>query len=64
MQGVRKSLRFENFLEFNFFPRFGGGIGMTRMARAYELLQKAQEKIYETVENWETNTVFLDTNPT
>ena len=41
----------ENFLEFNLFPRFGGGIGMTRMARAYELLQKAQEKIYETVEN-------------
>jgi aspartyl/asparaginyl-tRNA synthetase len=41
----------ENFLEFNFFPRFGGGIGMTRMARAYELLQKTQEKIYETVEN-------------
>ena len=32
---VEKEL--EEFLSFNFFPRFGGGIGMTRMARAYEL---------------------------
>ena len=29
----------EEFLSFDFFPRFGGGIGMTRMARAYELLK-------------------------
>jgi len=29
----------------DFFPRFGGGIGMTRLARAYELLQ--QEKLEE-----------------
>lgn len=29
-----------SFLEFNFFPRFGGGIGMTRMARAYMLMKE------------------------
>ena len=38
---VRKEL--DSFLEFDFFPRFGGGIGMTRMARAMELLQKEKE---------------------
>jgi len=38
---VEKEL--EEFLSFNFFERFGGGIGMTRMARAWELLQ--EEKI-------------------
>ncbi len=38
---VRKEL--DAFLEFDFFPRFGGGIGMTRMARAMELLQKEKE---------------------
>jgi len=32
---VEKEL--EEFLSFEFFPRFGGGIGMTRLARAYEL---------------------------
>jgi hypothetical protein len=26
----------------NFFERFGGGIGMTRMARAFELLKQEQ----------------------
>lgn len=31
----------EEFLGFNFFPRFGGGIGMTRLARAY--IMKEQE---------------------
>ena len=35
---VEKEL--EEFLSLDFFPRFGGGIGMTRLARAYELLQK------------------------
>jgi aspartyl/asparaginyl-tRNA synthetase len=35
---VEKEL--EEFLSHNFFPRFGGGIGMTRLARAYELLQQ------------------------
>ncbi len=32
---VEKEL--EEFLSFDFFPRFGAGIGLTRMARAYEL---------------------------
>jgi aspartyl/asparaginyl-tRNA synthetase len=27
------------FLSFNFFPRFGGGIGMTRLSRAWNLNQ-------------------------
>lgn len=35
---VEKEL--EEFLSLNFFSRFGGGIGMTRLARAYELSQK------------------------
>jgi aspartyl/asparaginyl-tRNA synthetase len=38
---VEKEL--EEFLSFDFFPRFGGGIGMTRMARAY--IMKEQEMI-------------------
>jgi len=42
---VEKEL--EEFLSFDFFPRFGGGIGMTRLARAYELSQK---EIFQ--ENW------------
>lgn len=37
---VEKEL--EEFLSVDFFPRFGGGIGMTRLARAYELLQQEQ----------------------
>jgi hypothetical protein len=37
---VEKEL--EEFLSFDFFPRFGGGIGLTRMARAY--IMKEQEK--------------------
>jgi aspartyl/asparaginyl-tRNA synthetase len=36
---VEKEL--EDFLSFDFFPRFGGGIGMTRMARAF--IMKEQE---------------------
>jgi len=36
---VEKEL--EEFLSFTFFPRFGGGIGMTRLERAY-LLKKAE----------------------
>jgi aspartyl/asparaginyl-tRNA synthetase len=35
---VEKEL--EQFLQYDFFPRFGGGIGMTRMARAYQLLNE------------------------
>jgi aspartyl/asparaginyl-tRNA synthetase len=37
---VEKEL--EEFLSFRFFPRFGGGIGMTRLARAYELMKEEQ----------------------
>jgi len=37
---VEKEL--EEFLSFEFFERFGGGIGMTRLARAYELLQQEE----------------------
>ena len=32
---VEKEL--EEFLSFDFFPRFGWGCGLTRLARAYEL---------------------------
>jgi len=35
---VEKEL--EKFFTHDFFPRFGGGIGMTRLARAYEMSQK------------------------
>ena len=38
---VEKEL--EEFLSLDFFPRFGGGIGLTRMARAMELLQQEKE---------------------
>ena len=33
---VEKEL--EEFLSHDFFPRFGGGIGMTRLSRAYQLM--------------------------
>ena len=34
----RVEAELEEFLKFDFFERFGGGIGMTRLARAYEML--------------------------
>jgi aspartyl/asparaginyl-tRNA synthetase len=40
---VEKEL--EEFLSFDFFPRFGGGIGMTRLARAYELMKQEQMEL-------------------
>jgi aspartyl/asparaginyl-tRNA synthetase len=40
---VEKEL--ENFLSLKFFPRFGWGIGMTRMARAYELMKQEQVEL-------------------
>ena len=47
---VEKEL--EEFLSLNFFERFGGGIGMTRMGRAYELLKKEKYIVdMETVDN-------------
>jgi hypothetical protein len=33
----------EIFLQYEFFPRFGGGIGMTRLARAYEMMMSEKE---------------------
>jgi hypothetical protein len=35
---VEKEL--DEFLSLNFFPRFGWGCGLTRLARAYKLLQE------------------------
>ena len=35
----RVEAELEQFLSFDFFPRFGGGIGMTRLALAYQLLK-------------------------
>ncbi len=40
---VEKEL--EEFLSFDFFPRFGAGIGMTRLARAYELNNQYKKEI-------------------
>jgi hypothetical protein len=34
----RVEAELEEFLKFEFFERFGGGIGMTRLARAYQML--------------------------
>ena len=42
----RVEAELEQFLSFNFFPRFGGGIGMTRMARAYSLAK--EQKLEQT----------------
>ena len=41
----RVEAELEVFLNYDFFPRFGGGIGMTRLARAYEMMK--QEKNVE-----------------
>jgi len=41
----RVEAELEIFLQYDFFPRFGGGIGMTRMARAWELLQQEVEEL-------------------
>ena len=31
----------DKYLSFDFFPRFGGGIGLTRLARAFALLEES-----------------------
>ena len=36
----RVEAELEEFLKFDFFPRFGGGIGLTRLARAWGLLRE------------------------
>ncbi len=38
---VEKEL--DEFLNLDFFPRFGGGIGMTRLSRAYKMLIEEKE---------------------
>ena len=38
----RVEAELEKFLEFDFFPRVGGGIGMTRMISALDLLSNSQ----------------------
>jgi aspartyl/asparaginyl-tRNA synthetase len=42
---VEKEL--EDFLSFDFFPRFGAGIGMTRLARAYNLMLEEKSVLLE-----------------
>jgi hypothetical protein len=42
---VEKEL--EDFLSMDFFPRFGAGIGLTRLARAYEMNQEQKQIIYK-----------------
>jgi len=39
----RVEAELEIFLQYEFFPRFGGGIGMTRLARAYEMMMSEKE---------------------
>jgi aspartyl/asparaginyl-tRNA synthetase len=39
----RVEAELEEFFKHKFFPRFGGGIGMTRLARAYELMLMEKE---------------------
>lgn len=39
----RVEAELETFLQYEFFPRFGGGIGMTRLARAYEMMMSEKE---------------------
>jgi hypothetical protein len=41
---VEKEL--EEFLSHKFFKRFGGGIGMTRLARAYEMLKLEKDELH------------------
>jgi aspartyl/asparaginyl-tRNA synthetase len=41
---VEKEL--EEFLSHKFFKRFGGGIGMTRMARAYEMMKAEHDELH------------------
>jgi aspartyl/asparaginyl-tRNA synthetase len=42
---VEKEL--DEFLSYEFFDRFGGGIGMTRLARAYQLMKQEKEELIE-----------------
>ena len=41
----RVEAELETFLKYDFFPRFGGGIGMTRLARAYEMMLQEKNEV-------------------
>ena len=41
----RVEAELEDFLSLDFFPRFGAGIGLTRLARAMELLIEENQKV-------------------
>lgn len=41
----RVEAELELFLAYDFFPRFGGGIGMTRLARAYEMMLQEKSEV-------------------
>ena len=43
----RVEAELDEFLSHDFFPRFGGGIGLTRLGRAWELLKKDKEVVLE-----------------
>jgi hypothetical protein len=42
----RVEAELEEFLSHDFFPRFGGGIGMTRLGRAYEMMKENRKIIF------------------
>jgi aspartyl/asparaginyl-tRNA synthetase len=45
----RVEAELEEFLSFDFFPRFGWGCGMTRLARAYEMMMKEKEVVLDDI---------------
>ena len=58
----RVEAELEKFLEFDFFPRVGGGIGMTRMIAALDTLQEEASswcriKIFLGWWKWQTRTI-------
>ena len=49
LQKLDPEKELEEFLSHNFFQRFGGGIGMTRLARAYIYLM-GETKVEKSLE--------------
>jgi aspartyl/asparaginyl-tRNA synthetase len=43
----RVEAELEEFLKYEFFDRFGGGIGMSRLIRAYELMKQEKAELVE-----------------
>lgn len=41
----RVEAELEEFLSYDFFPRFGGGIGLTRLGRAWEMLKDVHDLV-------------------